>query len=136
MKTASLARARAPTTRTLLRRVREARRSLTARILVEFRPQFSTRARSELFEWLFRLIIRMVARALIACVLATVLAGCGAGQSLLGSSMGTVAGHVQIRACGGAYRLEQTTCPMHPYAGVTLTFTVRPPTGTGSEQAT
>jgi hypothetical protein len=77
----------------------------------------------------------MFARALIACLLTMVLTGCGAGPSLFGASTGTVTGHVQIRACGGAYRLEQTTCPMHPYAGVRLTFTVTAPTGTGSEQA-
>jgi Carboxypeptidase regulatory-like domain len=77
----------------------------------------------------------MFARALIACLLTTVLAGCGAGPSLFGSSTGTVTGHVQIRACGGAYRLGQDTCPTHPYAGVRLTFTVTPPTGTGSEEA-
>jgi hypothetical protein len=73
----------------------------------------------------------MFVRALIACLLATALAGCGAGPSLFGPSTGTVTGHVQLRACGGAYRPEQTGCPMQPYSDVTLTFT--PPTGTGSE---
>src|SRR5689334_15507048 len=104
MKTASFARARAPTTSTLLRRVREARRSLTARILVEFRPQFPTATRPELFRRHFRHIGGMFARALIACLLVTVLAGCGAAPSLLGPTTGTVTGHVQLRACGGAYR--------------------------------
>ncbi len=64
-----------------------------------------------------------------------VLAGCGAGPSLFGPSTGTVTGHVQIRACGGAYRPDQTGCPTHPYAGVTLTFTLTPPVGKGSEKA-
>ena len=72
----------------------------------------------------------MFARALIACLLATVLTGCGAGPSLSGPSTGTVTGHVQLQACGGAYRAEQTGCPMQPYADVTLTFS-----GTGSDQA-
>jgi hypothetical protein len=75
----------------------------------------------------------MFPRALIACFLVTVLAGCGSGPSLFGPSTGTVTGHVQLRACGGAYRAGQTACPTHPYAGVTLTFT--PLAGTGSEQA-
>ena len=76
----------------------------------------------------------MFVRVLIACLLGAVLAGCGAGPSWFGPSMGTVTGHVQLRACGGAYRPGQTSCPTHPYAGVTLTFT---PTqaGTGSDQA-
>jgi len=64
----------------------------------------------------------MFARALIACLLVTVLAGCGAAPSLFGPTTGTVTGHVQLRACGGAYRAEETSCPTHPYAGVTLTF--------------
>ena len=72
----------------------------------------------------------MFARALIACLLAGVLAGCGAGPSLFGPSTGTVTGHVQLRACGGAYRPGQTGCPTQPYGDVTLTFT-----GTGSDQA-
>ena len=71
----------------------------------------------------------MFARALIACLLATILAGCGAGPSLFGPSTGTVTGHVQLRACGGAYRPGQTSCPTEPYGDVTLTFT-----GTGSDQ--
>ena len=74
----------------------------------------------------------MFARVLIACLLAAVLAGCGAAPSLFGPSTGTVTGHVQLRACGGAYRPGQTSCPTHPYAGVTLTFTQA---GTGSDQA-
>ena len=71
----------------------------------------------------------MFARALIACVLTMVLAGCGAGASLFAPSTGTVTGHVELRACGGAYRTDQTGCPTQPYAGVTLTFT-----GTGSDK--
>jgi hypothetical protein len=36
---------------------------------------------------------------------------------------------VQIRACGGAYRPEQSGCPARPMAGATLTFQL---TGTAS----
>jgi hypothetical protein len=75
----------------------------------------------------------MFARALIACLLVTVLGGCGAGPSLFGPSTGSVTGHVQLRACGGAYRAEQTACPTHPYAGVTLKFALSSAAQTGSE---
>jgi hypothetical protein len=77
----------------------------------------------------------MIVRTLVGCLLAAVLAGCGAGASLFGPSTGTVTGHVQIRACGGAFRPGQTTCPTHPYTDVTLTFTLTPPAGAGSEKA-
>jgi hypothetical protein len=72
----------------------------------------------------------MFARALLACLLVALLAGCGSGPSLFGPSAGTVTGHVQLRACGGAYRPGQTGCPTQPYADVTLTFT-----GIGSDHA-
>lgn len=74
----------------------------------------------------------MFSRALVACLLAAVLCGCGAGAALFGPSTGTVTGHVQIRACGGANQGGQTSCPTSPYAGVTLTFALTPPAGTGS----
>jgi len=72
----------------------------------------------------------MVARALIAWLLVAVLAGCGAAPSLGGPTTGAVTGHVQLRACGGAYRAEETSCPIHPYAGVTLTFSLTSATAT------
>ena len=77
----------------------------------------------------------MFARALIACLLVTVLAGCGAAPSLFGPTTGTVTGHVQLRACGGAYRAEETGCPIHPYAGVTLTFSLTSAAATATGQA-
>ena len=61
----------------------------------------------------------MLSRALVACLLALSLCGCGAAAS---PATGTVTGHVQIRACGGAYRPEQTGCPARPMTGATLTF--------------
>jgi len=64
----------------------------------------------------------MFSRALIACLLAAILAGCGGVASLFAPATGTVTGHVQIRACGGAYRPEQSGCPTHAMAGARLTF--------------
>ncbi len=61
----------------------------------------------------------MLSRALVACLLAVSLCGCGAAGS---PATGTVTGHVQIRACGGAYRPEQTGCPARPMEGAALTF--------------
>jgi len=61
----------------------------------------------------------MLSRALVACLLAVSLCGCGAAAS---PATGTVTGHVQIRACGGAYRPEQTGCPARPMTGAALTF--------------
>jgi hypothetical protein len=77
----------------------------------------------------------MFARALIACLIVAALAGCGAGPSLFGPTTGTVTGHVQLRACGGAYRAGATSCPTHPYAGVTLTFSLTSSAETVSGQA-
>jgi hypothetical protein len=64
----------------------------------------------------------MFSRALVACLLAATLSACGAGASFFGASTGTVTGHVQMRACGGAYRPEQTGCPARPMTDVTIVF--------------
>ena len=64
----------------------------------------------------------MLRRTLLAALLAAFLSACSAGSALFGPSTGTVTGHAQFRACGGANRPEQTGCPSRPYAGVTLTF--------------
>jgi len=64
----------------------------------------------------------MFSRALIACLLAVALTACGAGTSFLGPSSGTVTGHVQLRACGGAYRPDQTSCQAQPMADASLVF--------------
>jgi len=75
----------------------------------------------------------MFSRALIACVLAAVLAGCGAGPSSSPPSAGTVSGHVQLRACGGAYPAAgETGCTTDPYPDATLTFALNQLAGTGS----
>ena len=76
----------------------------------------------------------MFSRALIAFGLAAVLAGCAAGPALFPPSTGTVVGHVQLRACGGAYRAAETSCTPQPYADVTLTFALTPSAGAGSDQ--
>ena len=67
----------------------------------------------------------MLSRAFIACLLAATLAGCGGVASLFAPAPGTVTGHVQIRACGGANRPQQTGCPAQPMAGATLTFQLK-----------
>ncbi len=64
----------------------------------------------------------MLVRALVVCLLAASLCGCGAGTSPFASATGTVSGHVQTRACGGAYRPEQTGCPARPMVGAKVTF--------------
>ena len=61
----------------------------------------------------------MLSRALAACLLALSLCGCGTPAL---PATGTVTGHVQVRACGGAYRPEQTGCPASPMRGAALTF--------------
>jgi len=76
----------------------------------------------------------MFRRTLFAALLAAILSGCSAGTVVFGPSTGTVTGHVQIRACGGAYRPEQSGCPARPDAGVTLTFLLNPTAGKGSEK--
>ena len=75
----------------------------------------------------------MLPRTVLATVLAVILSGCSAGSAVFGPSTGTVTGHVQFRACGGANRSDQTGCPSGPYAGVTLTFQLTSAAGNGSE---
>ena len=77
----------------------------------------------------------MFTRALIVGLVVAVLAGCGGGPSSPGASTGTVTGHVQLRACGGAYRAGETSCTPQPYAEVTLTFSLSPPAGKGSTRS-
>lgn len=64
----------------------------------------------------------MLHRVGAACLLAVALAACGAGPPVPGPTTGTVSGHLQVRACGGAYRPEQTACPTSPMVGATLGF--------------
>jgi hypothetical protein len=78
----------------------------------------------------------MLRRTLFACLLAALLSACSAGPVALGSSAGTVAGHVQIRACGGANRPEQTGCPSRPYPDLTLTFQLTSGNGSGKKVTT
>ena len=67
----------------------------------------------------------MLHRVVGACLLAIALTGCGAGPPVLGPTTGTVSGHLQLRACGGAYRPEQTGCPTSPMVSATLGFELR-----------
>ena len=60
-------------------------------------------------------------RFLGIALLSLSLTGC-AGPGLFAPLMGTVSGHVMIRACGGAYREDQPTCPARPLAGARVVF--------------
>jgi hypothetical protein len=64
----------------------------------------------------------MRSRIVGACLLVMTLAGCGGPGVLVPRSTGTVTGHVMIRACGGAYRMQETPCPTHAVTGATVTF--------------
>lgn len=64
----------------------------------------------------------MFQRALLLGLLALGLAGCGPGSSLFTPSTGTVTGHVNVRACGGANREGLNGCPTQPVTGARLTF--------------
>ena len=61
----------------------------------------------------------MIARIACAILLGGAIAGCS-GPASVGS--GTVSGHVMVRACGGAYRPDQTSCPTRPLAGARVSF--------------
>jgi len=63
----------------------------------------------------------MLRRALLAMIV-LMLCGCAAGPAIFRPSTGTVAGHVAIRACGGAYRMDQMGCRVNPAAAARLTF--------------
>ena len=64
----------------------------------------------------------MLHRVVAACLLAVALTACGAGPPVPGPTTGTVSGHLQLRACGGAYRPEQTACPTSPLVDAILSF--------------
>jgi hypothetical protein len=64
---------------------------------------------------------RMRWRLLGSALLILALTGCS-GPGLFAPLMGSVTGHVMIRACGGAYREDQSTCPMRPAAGARVVF--------------
>lgn len=116
-KTATLARARAPTTSALLRTVRDASRWLTGGILVQVEigsdRNFSLRRHV--------ILMRMLKRSLVVGLAAIALSACG-GQLAGTPSTGTVTGHVQLRVCGGAAIADQPPCRVSPAQGTTLTF--------------
>jgi Carboxypeptidase regulatory-like domain len=49
-------------------------------------------------------------RAAAAIAMGVMLSGCAGGPALFGSQTGTVSGHVTMRTCGGAYRVDQNGC--------------------------
>src|ERR1700758_4998968 len=64
----------------------------------------------------------MVPRRSLLAIIATLLCGCAATPASFGPSTGTVSGHVMVRACGGAYRLDQNGCRVGPADGAQVTF--------------
>ena len=76
----------------------------------------------------------MLKRALFGCLLAIVFSACAGGPAIFGPSTGTVSGHVSVRACGGAYRLDQPGCPTQPVAGARVRFRLASPNGTQSDR--
>jgi len=76
----------------------------------------------------------MLKRVLFGCLLAIGLSGCAGGPALLGPSTGTVTGHVTLRACGGAYRVDQAACSSRPMAGATVSFRLTSGSGASREQ--
>lgn len=66
-------------------------------------------------------MISMVARVACLIVLGVALAGC-TGPGIFAPQSGTVTGHVVIRACGGAYRPDQTSCPIRSLPGTRISF--------------
>ena len=75
----------------------------------------------------------MLRHAIAACLLGVILSACGIGTPASGKATGTVTGHVQIRACGGAYRPEETACPTQRAAGVGLISRLATAPGNASE---
>ena len=79
----------------------------------------------------------MLKRALFGCLMGVLLAvslsACAGGPSIVGPSTGTVSGHVSERACGGAYRPDQTGCPMRPVADAIVGFRLLSANGTAPE---
>jgi hypothetical protein len=55
------------------------------------------------------------------CLLALALAACG-GPTIVVPASGSLAGHVSLRACGGANREYPAGCPTQALSGVKLTF--------------
>ena len=76
----------------------------------------------------------MLKRAVFGCLLTLGLSGCAGGPALFGPATGTVSGHVALRACGGAYRPEQASCPAQPMAGAIVS--IRPTSGGGTPERT
>jgi hypothetical protein len=76
----------------------------------------------------------MLRRLVIGCLLAIGVSGCAGGPALFGPSTGTVTGHVSVRVCGGAYRLDQTGCSTRPVADAIVSFRLISANGAAPEQ--
>jgi hypothetical protein len=64
----------------------------------------------------------MVLRRALLAIIAALMCGCGATPAGFGPSTGTVTGHVMMRDCGGAYRLDQNGCRVGPADGAQVSF--------------
>jgi hypothetical protein len=64
----------------------------------------------------------MFRKALLPLVIGMLLAGCGANPGASTPVTGRVTGHVMLRACGGANRAGQTSCPLTAVSGALVSF--------------
>lgn len=70
-------------------------------------------------------------RVFAAALMAVALSACAGGPSIGAPPTGTLTGHVQVRACGGAARDDGSVCQVRPSPNVHLTFDPLKPTTTG-----
>jgi hypothetical protein len=73
----------------------------------------------------------MLGRILAVVPMAILLSSCAGGAFLAAPATGKVTGHVEVRVCGGAYRLDQPACQAHAAAGIVLSF--HPVTASGTQ---
>lgn len=66
--------------------------------------------------------MNVIKRTLTSVALGLILSGCAAISETSSPVSGRVAGHVTVRACGGANTENQNGCKPQPAAGVTLAF--------------
>jgi hypothetical protein len=75
----------------------------------------------------------MLGRIVAGGLLAIALSSCAGGAFLGAPPTGTVTGHVELRVCGGAYRIDEPACQAHAATGIVLTFHPVGASGTQSD---